>query len=239
MTADPFVLTSMAIADAIRLLPSRYDEPPILEALVGTDAARLDAAYELDALTNTRHTHARPCAHEPGFLLPENTLLHSHIVNGAFTHGDAHGRFSSAYCGTWYSSDTISTAQAEVGHHKLWEYADLDPIYLASVLPLSPTRYTAWSATYTASLHVLDPHLNGAEEVLDPMDYRTSQRVAEHLRSSGSLGLIYPSVRHARGTCHAIFHPSIVQAVHVESHWDFVLTDLEKAPEWIPVPITS
>ena len=228
----PFVLTDLAVTEAIRILPSRYDQPPVLEALTGQDLHRLDSAYELDALTNPRHTNSRPCARQPGFLLPDNALLHSHIVNGAFAHGGAHGRFSGTNCGTWYSAETISASQIEVGHHKALEYADLDPDYLAAVLPLGPTHYTAWAAAYTAPLHVVDTGHIDAAALLDPGDYRSSQRAAHQLRAAGSLGVIYPSVRNPGTTCHAIFHPTVVQAVHLASHWYPVTEKLDHAPIW-------
>ena len=228
----PFVLTNTTITNAIRILPSRYDQPPVLEAFTGPDPDRLGAAYELDALTNPRHTNSRPCARQSGFLLPDNELLHSHIVNGAFAHGGAHGRFSSTDCGTWYSAETLPAAQVEVGHHKALEYADLDPVYLATVLPLSLTRHTAWAATYTASLHVVDTSHVNAAALLNPGDYRSSQRAAHQLRTAGSLGITYPSIRNPGATCHAIFHPTVVQAVHLTSHWHLVIEDLDQAPIW-------
>ena len=198
----PFVLTNRTITNAIRILSSRYDQPPVLEALTGPDSDRLGTAYELDALTNPRHTNSRPCARQSGFLLPDNELLHSHIVNGAFAHGGAHGRFSSTDCGTWYSAETLPAAQIEVGHHKALEYADLD----------------------------ID-HIDAAA-LLDPGDYRSSQRAAHQLRAAGSLGVTYPSVRNPGAACHAIFHPTVVQAVHLASHWYLVIEDLHHAPIW-------
>jgi hypothetical protein len=39
--------------------------------------------------------------------LPANDLLHSHIVNGAFTHGSSESRFSSPSAGAWYASEYL------------------------------------------------------------------------------------------------------------------------------------
>ncbi len=48
---------------------------------------------------------------------------------------------------------------------------------------------------------------------LDPDSYLESQALAEALLDAESLGVIYPSVRHAGGTCVACFRPSLVTNV--------------------------
>ena len=226
-----FTVDRVNVSNAARLIPSRFDQSPVLEALVGQDARRLDSVYELDSLTNPRHTGTRACQSIPGFLLPENPYLHSHIVNGAFVHGGPHGRFGSDTCGTWYSSDTVQTGQAEVEHHKLLEYVDLDPSTMARHWP-QQIAYTQWDATYTARLHTLDPAHPDAALLLDPDDYRPAQRAARELRESSALGVIYPSVRSPGGTCHAIFQPSVVQGVMRAAHWLLTITNLNGKGTW-------
>jgi hypothetical protein len=41
-----------------------------------------------------------------------------------------------------------------------------------------------------------------------------SQALAEHLREAGSLGLVYPSARHHRGTCLTCVRPALAANVH-------------------------
>ena len=50
-------------------------------------------------------------------------------------------------------------------------------------------------------------------ECLDRDSYVTSQALAEQLLEDGSLGVIYPSVRRAGGTCVACFRPALVSNV--------------------------
>ena len=40
-----------------------------------------------------------------------------------------------------------------------------------------------------------------------------SQQLAEDLLTAGSLGVVYPSVRHDGGTCVACFRPALVMNV--------------------------
>ena len=56
-------------------------------------------------------------------------------------------------------------------------------------------------------------YLNSFINCLSATSYIESERLADELLHSGSLGLIYPSVRKAGGTCIACFRPSIVSNV--------------------------
>ena len=51
-----------------------------------------------------------------------------------------------------------------------------------------------------------------------------AEDVGAEMRESGSNGLIYPSVRNARGQCVAAFRPKAVaipaQTKHLKYHWD-------------------
>jgi hypothetical protein len=69
--------------------------------------------------------------------------------------------------------------------------------------------YQAMLADFTASFH----DLRGDERFaacLDADSYVDSQTLAMSLLDKGSMGVIYPSVRHAGGTCLACFRPALV-----------------------------
>ena len=53
----------------------------------------------------------------------------------------------------------------------------------------------------------------GFTACLDPRSYVASQALAERLLEAGSLGIVYPSVRDAGGTCVACFRPPLVANV--------------------------
>lgn len=218
VSSSPFIRTRLHVADASRIIPSRYDRAPVLDPLAAAAPDGLDAVNELDAATNPRFTRDRPCLRQRDFLLPDNELLHSHIVNGAFAHGSPHARFSSPSCGVWYSSDTTAGAQAEVAFHKSLELADLGE-RAAEHYP-QRIRYTEWLASYSGVLDVLNASSPESAAILDPMSYRVSQTVGDELRRGGSLGIVYPSVRHPGTTNHAIFIPAVVSDVQLARHWD-------------------
>lgn len=216
-----FIRTRVHVSDASRIIPSRYDQAPLLDPLAADAPGGLAAVNELDSATNPRVTRNRPCLRQPDFLLPNNELLHSHIVNGAFAHGSPHARFSSPTCGVWYSSDTTIGAQAEVVFNKERELSDLGE-NVAQHYPQS-VRYTEWLASYSGPLDVLDATASNAAAIMDPASYRVSQAVGEDLRMEGSLGIVYPAVRHPGATNHAIFIPAVVADVRLAHHWQLTI----------------
>ena len=54
---------------------------------------------------------------------------------------------------------------------------------------------------------------------LDPGRYVASQRLAARLLEAGSLGVVYPSVRHPKGTNLACFRPALVGNVRRGDTW--------------------
>ena len=56
---------------------------------------------------------------------------------------------------------------------------------------------------------------------LAPDSYVESQALADSLLDAGSLGVVYPSVRRAGGTCLACFRPALVTNVRRRQTWRF------------------
>ena len=157
---------------------------------------------ELDAATNERTIAERGgnSAIGPGELLygvPE-----AHIVNAAFTHHGQHGgRFHSSQRGAWYGGVELETSVAEVAFHKrrFLEDARLTGQYTFD--------YRDFLADFSGQFHYLDS--NESQSYLQP-DHWASQALANALLHAGSNGIVYPSVRHASGTCIACFRPALV-----------------------------
>lgn len=60
--------------------------------------------------------------------------------------------------------------------------------------------------------------------MLDPIAYAPAQDLAQTLRSLGSDGIVYPSVRYSGGECVALFYPDLASRVtqgrHLDYHWN-------------------
>jgi hypothetical protein len=59
-------------------------------------------------------------------------------------------------------------------------------------------------------------------EVYDPSSYAASQALAIEIRTSGSSGLAYDSVRKPDGECVAIFKPRVLSNCRQERHLTYV-----------------
>lgn len=80
--------------------------------------------------------------------------------------------------------------------------------------------YDDYLADVSAPLHDLR-RARGFRACLDPLSYAASQALAERLLEAGSLGLVYPSVRHAGGTCLACLRPALVTNVRRDATYRF------------------
>jgi hypothetical protein len=193
---------------AHRLIPSRYlpSGDSVLVAIADSDGD-LEAIFELDAATNDRLL-----AHQqllPGIGLEELVFAvpHAAVVNAAFCHAHPLGsRFSGPERGAWYAALAVRTAQAEVGFHKSVQLAEINRFE-------DTVTYEDYLADFSAGFHDLRQPNPVFRTWLDPGSYVESQALAERLLEAGSLGVIYPSVRDAGGTCLACFRPALVTSV--------------------------
>ena len=191
--------------DTHRLIPSRHlPAGDSVLVRIADDDDHLRAIFELDAATNDRLA-----AGLPGIGVDELVfgVPWSHVVNAAFCHAHPLGsRFNGPERGAWYAAFAIETAQEEVAFHKRVELAEIAWTREESV------TYDDYHADFSARFH----DLRGAADFracLDPDSYVASQTLAEALLDGGSLGVVYPSVRHRGGTCVACFRPPLVANV--------------------------
>lgn len=201
--------------DTHRLIPSRYlrDGDSVLVAIADDDT-HLQALFELDGITNDRLQAGM--GRLPGIGLEDlvSGVPNAAIVNAAFCHAHPLGaRFNGPDRGAWYAAFEIATAQAEVGFHKTVQLAEIGRFD-------DSVTYDDYLSDFSASFHDLR-RARWLRACLDPASYVTSQGLAERLLDAGSLGVVYPSVRHADGTCVACFRPALVMNVRRGSRYRF------------------
>jgi hypothetical protein len=89
--------------------------------------------------------------------------------------------------------------------------------------------YLDYLADFRAEFH--DLRATGAyTDFLSPTSYAASQALAAQLLERGSVGIVYPSVRRAGGTCIACFRPVLVTNVRPSSTYTFVFPDSRTPP---------
>jgi hypothetical protein len=193
--------------DTHRLVPSRHlPRGESVLVAIADDDEHLQAIFELDAATNDRLLAEQQQL--PGIGVEELVfgVPHAPVINAAFCHPNPIGsRFGSPDRGVWYAGFALETSQAEVAFHKTVQLAEIGRFE-------DSVTYDDYLADFSASFHDLR-RAHGFRRCLDPGRYVASQALAEALLDAGSLGLVYPSVRHAGGTCLACFRPALVANV--------------------------
>ncbi|HWJ55520.1 MAG TPA: RES family NAD+ phosphorylase [Vicinamibacterales bacterium] len=210
-------VTAIDARDTHRLVPSRYSprgESVLVRIADPGDDAHLSAIFELDGATNDRLLAERGLL--PG-IGPEELVFAvplASVINGAFCHAHPLGsRFAGPDRGAWYAGFEIETAHAEVAFHKSVELAEIG-------MPDESITYDDYQADFAGGFHDLRD-TDGWTSCLSPTSYVASQTLAARLLEAGALGLVYPSVRHAGGTCLACFRPALVGRVRRGGTWRF------------------
>jgi hypothetical protein len=201
--------------DTHRLIHSKHSDggSSVLARIADSDGHLADI-FDLDNATNDR-------------LRAENDLLpgigvrellfgvpHYRVVNAAFTHAHPLGsRFNGPDRGAWYEAFETRTAQAEVAFYKAVQLAEVGRFE-------DDVTFDDYLADFSGQFH----DLRGSKDwtdCLDPDTYVQSQVLAELLLDGGSLGIVYPSVRRAGGTCLACFRPALVMNVRKGTTYRF------------------
>jgi hypothetical protein len=197
-------LTSLRQFDTCRLIPSRFAEreDSVLAPLAdGGDSLR--DLFELDNATNARLRGEAGLL--PGIGMDELVfgVPNFRIINAAYTYARPEGsRFNDGARGAWYCAFDADTALAEVCFHKAVEYQEIRRFD-------DSVSYQALLADFNGSFHDIRG-ARGFARCLDPRSYIASQELANTLLELGSMGLVYPSVRHPGGINLACFRPALV-----------------------------
>lgn len=199
-----------------RIIATRY--PPIDFFERHVPAELLGPLWELEAQTNPR-------------LLEETGNLHriaeedrvsgpgAGVVMAAFTHIGWPSRFSDGSYGVYYAGISLETAIRETVHHRERIAADAH---------LSATEFSmrSWVGTVKKPLHDIrrSEYAPLHDPASDPADHPLAQAFGKQLRTKGSWGIWYYSVRHEGGECIAALRPPAVslptQGAHLIYVWN-------------------
>ncbi|MGA2003803.1 MAG: RES family NAD+ phosphorylase [Terriglobales bacterium] len=239
-------ITSISRNNTHRLIPTRYaDDAEGVLARLNLPQSQFDNLLQLDGATNDRVTGEANLL--PGISVHELVfgVPHYHIINAAFTYARPGGsRFSSSRRGAWYAAFARKTAEDEVAYHYAQGLREIDWREPETV------SYREYLADFHAEFHDLRKHdlrkndlrkndlrnddvrnEDHYQSCLAPDSYVDSQRLAAHLLSRGSAGIVYPSVRSARGICLVCFRPALVGNVRQGEKIVFTFPDAYHPPK--------
>jgi hypothetical protein len=208
VAVDGVPIVTEAFPRTVRLVTTARLREAVLTPLV-------DGADELTALAEIEGaTSSRLIAQERGIAgLNANELVydvpHAHFINASFAYAKPHqpNRFNGANRGAWYAALDVATCLAEVGFHLTNMLADAGDFHAA-------VEYAEMFCSLAGDF--LDLRQVPAHPSLDPdiaKSYPLGNALADSARSAGVNGIIYPSVRHAGGTCIVALRPAAVQSV--------------------------
>jgi RES domain-containing protein len=146
------------------------------------------------------------------------------VVMAPFTHCGP-SRFSAGAYGLYYAAKTFETALREVAHHRARFLRNTrEP-------PATVGQFRTYVGAIDAHLH--DCRGDGWKHVHDPDDLVPAQELGRTLRSLGSAGVVYRSVRAPGGECFGAFRPNVV-AIPVQGQKVDLDFDGERVHQWKP-----
>lgn len=201
-------LVREAFPRTIRLVSSARLRDAVLSPLAD-DEADLALLAEIDCATSGRLISEERGRGALSAAELVHGVPHARFINASFAYAMPRqpNRFNPADRGAWYAALAVETCIAEVGHHLTRALADAGDFYAV-------VEYGAMLASM-AGLFV-DLRGDPGHTALDPdpaVGYAAGNAIAAATRAAGHNGVIYPSVRHADGTCIAALWPNVVQSV--------------------------
>jgi hypothetical protein len=206
-------MPTVAVTDpTFRLIPSRY--PPIALFDTVSSPADLAAVIELEGWTNDRlvaERLARLARDEWVYGTPN-----AGIVMAGFLHAAPSGlRFSGPDLGAWYASLAVETAIFEVSHHLRREAQ-------RSSMPEMRSQYRTYSAMLDGAYEDIRGQQATWPDLYAPTDWPTLQAFGEDVRRTGD-GIIYDSLRHARGVNVVAYRPRKICNVTQLDHYELTV----------------
>jgi RES domain-containing protein len=192
----------------IRLVATARLRDPVLLKLIGE--ADLSSLEEIEGATSGRLRAQAVGAERLDRRELIHGVAHAHFINAAFAYfmPGSLNRFNGPGRGAWYAALAIKTCIAEVAFHMERE--------LTNIADFNATvDYAELYASFIGDF----VDLRGAKprpDFLAPnsdKSYAAGNAFADAVRAAGQYGIVYPSVRHAGGTCLVALVPHAVQSV--------------------------
>jgi hypothetical protein len=206
-------VTALQRSDTHRLIPSRFPPTGILDVVALPED--LELIFELEGWTNDR------ISAELGIirLLPPDEWVvgraHATAIMAAFCHpAPAGGRFNGPELGAWYAAFDLETALAESAYHRTKELAEIGVFDTV-------VQMRQYLSDFDAAFHDIRGDDPAWRHLHDPESWTASQALGETLRRQRANGLLFNSVRSARGSCIVCYRPPLVLNVRPAAHYEY------------------
>lgn len=208
MTGIPFIVSRIALERTVRLVTTARLREAVLLGLAGQ--AFQDDLAEIEGATSGRLVAQQQGTEDLQVTELVGRLPHANFINAAFSYFRPRelNRFNGPGRGAWYAALHVETCKAEVGFHLTRELQRVNDFNAV-------VDYAEMFASFAGEFVDLRS-VNPRPDCLHPdpgVGYPAGNSLAELIRSSGHNGIIYPSVRHDKGTCLVALWPAAVQSV--------------------------
>lgn len=213
---DGLPIAKRAFERTVRLVSSARLRDPVLADLV--PAEMQDHLAELEGATSGRlngQWRGTSGVEADEFVYK---VSHSAFINASFAYAKPcrPNRFNGEFRGAWYAALHVETCLEEVKFHLVEELRNIG-VFKTRV------EYAEMHASFAGDF--LDLTAVNDHECLhaDPsIGYPAGNALADAARAKGIYLIMYPSVRHAGGTCFAALTPHAVQSVAQGDVWEMV-----------------
>lgn len=201
-------LTREAFERTVRLVSSARLRDAVMSPLAD-DEEELALLAEIEGATSSRLIAEE---RGTGGVSPDELVHgvpHAKFINASFAYAKPRdpNRFNPADRGAWYAALDVETSIAEVGFHLTQALADAGDF---NAIVEYGEMIASMSGVFVDLRDMPDhPSLNPNKG----QGYPAGNALAAKARGEGYNGIIYPSVRHAGGTCIAALWPNVVQSV--------------------------
>lgn len=208
LAVDDVPVVTEAFPRTVRLVTTARLREAVLRPLVDNDD-ELALLGEIEGATS-----ARLMAEDRGISgLAANELVydvpHARFINASFAYAKPRqpNRFNGANRGAWYAALSVETCLREVSYHLTNALADAGDFN--AVVEYAEMFCSLAGEFLDLRQRPHHPALGGEAATAYPV----GNALADGARAQGLNGIIYPSVRHADGTCIAALRPAAVQSV--------------------------
>lgn len=208
-------LAALNWTPAWRLVASRFPPVGLFDRVAR--ASDLESVFAIEALSNAR---LRQEAGELALVPSEERVSGPGTtpIMAAFTHLNTQGsRFTDGSYGVYYAAHSIDTAIVETAFHRARFLA-------ATAEAAMEIDMRSYAADISAQFHDIRGGARRYAALCAPdiAAYGAAQDFARELRSQGSNGIVYNSVRDAGGECVAVFKPRVIAPVVQGPHYCYV-----------------
>ena len=206
---DGLPIIREAFPRTVRLVTTARLRPPVLAPLVDNEQELKELA-ELEGATS-----ARLVSQNSGVTgINSNEFVygvpHANFINASFAYSKPRdlNRFNGPSRGAWYAALHVDTSLQEVIFHMTDALAAANDFNAV-------IEYSEMFASFAGEFLDLR-EVDQKSPYLDPnksIGYPAGNALADAVRNKGLNGIVYPSVRHAGGTCIVALWPHAVQSV--------------------------